>query len=672
MNKWKIVLIICVLLIIPSCSNNKKGKNIGPTFLWNTDQADISVASGDRNIWSGFSMKDNFFLSNKSISKFIFFRKSESKETLKIRYELKGEASDIFINGKKKFVLFPAPGKKIFKKKAKLLKGFNFLEFRRAGKGSLKIETVTIGKKTETERSLLLKGEEIVHYYPAGNGEIELSGKGKVVINKVEFIEGDKKTEKNELGSSSIFSDSDTYNFKFKTHGFLKIKIIDGKFKITDYGFNKKKSEKNNKIATRIKGSPNVFIFLIDGCHTDHLGIYGYKRDTSPVIDKFADDAVVFENAYANATFTRSSVASLFTGYYPHRHKLRLLTNRLPKGLYMMPEFFRDLGYKTSLLTEAGNISRVFGFAQGVDNYFKAFFKWDDHRYLENNIIKAFNKQISEKGPIFSYLHFRAPHFPIIPPPPFLDMYGKRERKPGEMRMIFRLVKLEKQKYKFNKDEINDVINDYDSSIRHVDSQIGELILSLKKQDLYDKSFIIFTSDHGEAVYEHGVWGHGHNVYNETTRVPLIIKFPKYMGLKGKRIERVTQLVDIFPTFAELFGKERFFDGESIFKSMEKGSIDDRFAFSTSYGAPPSLGIRWRNWSYIIEMYNNSEELFDLEKDILKDVSGEHDDILTFFRARFLYWLNDYDNLERTSQSMDLKKLPKEEYENLKSLGYIN
>ncbi len=671
MKKWKIVFLICFSLLIPACNNKKIEKNIGATFLWNTDQEYISPDSGDRNIWSGFKIGDDVFQSNKNISKLIFFRKVESVENLYINYELKGETSDIFINGKKKYLLYPGPKLRMFSKEVKLLKGFNFLEFRRNGKGSFKIKSISIGRKEGKNIVHLREGEEMVHFYPEGKGEIKFSGRGKLAIEKVEFINGEKKIEKAEIGSSSIFPGSYVYSFRFKTLGFVKISAVTGKLNITEYIFKKKVTEPY-KETNRIEGLPNVFIFLIDGCHTDHLGIYGYKRDTSPVIDEFAGDGVIFENAYANATFTRSSVASIFTGYYPHRHKLRLLTNKLPKGLFMISEFFKEFGYKTSILTEAGNISRVFGFAQGVYNYFKAFYKWDDHRYLENNIIKAFSRRISEQGPIFSYLHFRAPHFPIIPPPPFLDMYGKKERAPGEIRMIFRLGKLGKQGHVFSEDEINDVINDYDSSIRYVDDQLGKLINSLKKKNLYDSSFIIFTSDHGEAVFEHGVWGHGHNVYNETTRVPLIIKFPKEMGLKGKRIKRITQLVDIFPTFAGLFGKERFFDGESIFRSIEKGVLDDRFAFSTSFGAPPSLGIRWRNWYYIIELYNNNEELFDLQKDSLRDVSGEEEDILIFFRARFLRWLNDFDNLERTSQSMDLKKLPKEEYENLKSLGYIN
>jgi arylsulfatase A-like enzyme len=243
----------------------------------------------------------------------------------------------------------------------------------------------------------------------------------------------------------------------------------------------------------------------------------------------------------------------------------------------------------------------------------------------------------------------------------------------NQVRMISKLKKLGEKGHKFTPEEIEDVIADYDSSIRYVDSEVGKLLKTLKKMELYDPSYIIFTSDHGEALYEHQVWGHGQNVYEETSRVPLIVKFPAEKKLKG-RIERVTQLVDIFPTFAALFGIKRYFDGQSLLESIKIKKEDDRFAFSITFGNPPSIGIRWRSWYYIIHLYNNQEQLYNLKIDPLKDIAAvkENKDMITFFRAKFLNWLIDFDNLERTSQAVDLKKLPKGEYENLKSLGYID
>ncbi len=659
--------LLVLLILMVYCSKKSDFKGIDPTFLWEKDQTKIETGSGFKHLWSGFSIKNDFFIAHKNITKFILWREKEEEKEITIHYLLKGMSVDLLINSKKICKLKSKYKLEPFKIKALLLKGFNFIEFRKRGISQFKIKAVKIGTPSGTETHHISEDETITLFFPAGSGFIELKGKENSHIRKVEFINGKKYVSEKEVSPGSK-----KYSFDFQTLGFLQVSAWKGPLDITGYTF-KKRIKKRESLKRVLKERPHIFIFLIDGCHVSHLGVYGYKRDTSPNIDRFAEDSVIFDNAYANATFTRSSVATIFTGFFPHRHKLRILTHRMPKGLFMLPEFLQKMGYKTSILTEAGNISKFFGFAQGVDHYRKVFRKWNDPRYLENNTFKYFNNWMKTNGPLFTYVHYRAPHFPIIPPPPFLDMFKKKKSKGKQNRVIFDLVKLMRKRHKFTSEEIQDVIDDYDSSIRYVDSEVGKLFKTLKKMELYDSSYIIFTSDHGEALYEHGVWGHGQNVYEETSRVPLIVKFPAGKKLKG-RIERVTQLADIFPTFAALFGKKRYFDGQSLLESIKIKKEDDRFAFSTTFGTPPSIGIRWRSWYYIIHLYNNQEQLYNLKIDPLQDIAAlkENEDMITFFRAKFLNWLIDFDNLERTSQAVDLKKLPKGEYENLKSLGYIN
>ena len=678
-KQWIVSLLLLLLFItLINCGKKPGFKNPDPTFLWKKDQFHIDTTSGTKHTWSGFTIKENFFVPTKSIAKFIAWKEKEEKTEIAINYLLRGMSVDVYINSIKTFKLKPRYKLlKPFKTTAALSKGFNFIEFRKKGKSLLKIKSIKIGATAadKPHDHLLPGGETLTRFYPAGSGEISFKGKGKLYARKVEFIEGKKKV-------SELFIDTDShrdvkkYSFDFHTHGFLQFSTFKGNFDIVDYSFKAsiiKKDRLKPKKKKILDGKPHIFIILIDGCHAAHLGIYGYHRSTSPHIDRFAKDGVIFDNAYANATFTRSSVATIFTGFYPHRHKLRILTNRLPKGLFMLPEFLQTKGYKTAILTEAGNISRFFGFAQGVDNYRKIFRRWDDPRYLENNLFKFFSQWIKTEGPLFTYVHYRAPHFPIVPPPPFLDMYRKKKTAEKQDRLIFRLQELGEKGHKFTPGEIQDVIDDYDSTIRYVDAEVGKLIETLKAKGLYHSSFIIFTSDHGEALYEHGYWGHGQTVYDEASRVPLIVKFPAQMKLSG-RIETVVQLADIFPTFASLLGEKRYFDGRSLLESIETQKEDDTFAYSTSFGTPPTIGIRWRSWYYIIYLHNNREELFNLKSDPLKNIASleENKDMVTFFRAKFLNWFYPFDNLERTGQSVDLKKLPKEELDNLKSLGYIN
>lgn len=676
-----VLLLLAILPLLYGCGKNPSFNALDPTLLWDTGPADqqtvITPASGTRHAWSGLNIKKEFFIPNKSIAKFILWQDKAGKTPLAIEYLLKGRKADVFINSIKTLKLNPRYRLKASIQPMSLVKGPNFIEFRLKGKTELKIKSLRTGNQAgATPEHHIPAGRTIRRFYPKGSGKITFSGKGQIKIRRVEFIDG-KTGKAEDILEAGFLSGDKTYDFTFQGPGFLQFTCLEGNFDFEDMTFSAAKKAAVKKTILKNKqgvpGKPHIFIFLIDGCHADHLGLAGYRRDTTPNVDRLAKDGVIFDNAYANATFTRSSVATIFTGFFPHRHKLRILTNRLPKGLFMLPEFMKKIGYGTALLTEAGNISEFFGFSQGVDNYRKVFRRWDDPRYLENNTFKFFSEWIKTEGPLFTYVHYRAPHFPIVPPPPFLDMYKEKKQGQNADRLIFRLKKMAEAGHTFTPEEQKDIIDDYDSAIRYVDDEVGKLIATLKKEGIYDSSLIIFTSDHGEALYEHGYWGHGQTVYDEASRVPLVVKFPGHMKLKG-RVKRVVQLADIFPTIAELFGKERYFDGQSLLESIVHKELDDTFAVSTSFGTPPTLGFRWRNWFYIKYMHDNSEELFNLDKDPKKDVSGleENKDLVIFFRAKFLHWLYPFDNLERTSQSVDLKKLPKYEYENLKSLGYIN
>jgi choline-sulfatase len=671
------ILIIFLSFSFSDCGSDSSSKPVLSSISWEKEQSVVRVADGTINPWSGFDIKDDYFIANKTISKFILWRRKQEKKEITLHYLLNGRRSvKVFVNSRNVFKLKPRYRFEKFTAEISLLKGFNFLEFRKTGKCVFKIKTLQVGDRSVEQSHHLAGGEAFSRFHPAGAGRIVLRGKGNIRFREVEFVDGEKRNREKEMTSGG-FSNTIEYPFEFESPGFIHVYAVSGAFNITAYTFVKKQEDPVSGTMEHkaiMKEKPGIHILLIDGCHTGHLGVYGYHRDTSPNIDRLARDSVVFENAYANATFTRSSVASIFTGFYPPRHKLRILSNRLPLGLFLLPEFMQKKGYKTAILTEAGNISKFFGFGQGVDVYKKVFRRWDDPRYLEKNMYKFFCDWIENKVPLFTYIHYRAPHFPIIPPPPFLDMYKKEKQgEPKKDRLIFRLKQLAKQGYEFSPLEIEDIIDDYDSSIRFVDDEVGKIVDKLKKKGLYESSFIIFTSDHGEALYEHGYWGHGQNVYPETSRVPLIVKFPAKMKLKG-RIERVTQLVDIFPTVAALFGESRYFDGESLLNSIRVKTEDDTFAFSTTFGMPPSIGIRWRSWYYIIHLFSIEEELFNVTKAPLENVSGleANKDLLTFFRSKFLDWYIYFDNIGRTAQSVDLKKLPRGEYENLKSLGYID
>lgn len=668
-NKTLFALILIVFFLV-GCGRGPEFKKFLPVFVWKNNQHEISPVSGTRNLWSGFSIEDNSFLSTGRRGMFIIWREQAEEKDLLIEYSSKGEPVKLFFN-KKMVDLLPPTNKWIrFKSRVKANKGFNFIEFRKMKKKAFKIKTMVIDQQTPSSDYHLPQGEELTMFFESGQGRLSLKGKGKLLIRKVEFVKGEKQVVEKTI-TSGFLSGTKIHEFRFQTLGFLKCSCLSGHFQVIDYHYQTENKDGQTERHFTFSEKPDIFIFLIDGCQASHLKTYGYHRDTSQTVDGLARDGVVFDNAYANATFTRSSVATIFTGYFPQRHKLRILTNKLPKDLFLMAEFFKILKYKTSLFTEAANIAKVFGFSQGMDHY--SCFSWmrDHPNYKEGGMLRKFCSWIKKSSPLFSYIHFRAPHLPLLPPPPYLDMFKKNKKQKEGRRLLYQIRKLMRKGHRFTSDEIQDITDDYDSTICFVDAEVGKYIGCLKKRGLYDSSLIIFTSDHGEALYEHGCFGHGLNVYDEASRIPLVVKFPRKMNLKG-RVKRVVQLADIFPTFSRMFGQKGQFDGQSLMESIEKNDIDDTFAFSTTFTDRPAYGIRWRDWYYIINTVNNQEELYHLKGDPLINVLLQYPDVATFFKAKVLSWLVEYDNLERESQHIDLKKLPRDIRHNLKSLGYID
>jgi arylsulfatase A-like enzyme len=694
MRKTSITLsvLLSVVLLLPfsGCKKKSRAESIPPFVFWDQLQTSIAPADGSTNSWNGFVIKGDVFVTDKPISRFSLWRKRGGKIKATLQYRLKGVPADMLVNSREAVKLLPIPewGKQTLE--ISTVKGFNLIEFHTINNSVLMIKAIEMERGEKDEFHHLKTGESFSCFFPAGAGVIGLSGEGKVRFRWVEMTDGKKNVKEAEMEPSS-FSDEARYPFGFNTFGTVTVSAESGTFDITTFDYLKKMEKSSapqgeqaerKEFESYMKSKPGIHILVIDGCQAAHLGIYGYSRDTSPNIDRLAQDGIVFDNAYTSATVTTASVTSIFTGWHPPRHKLNAVSQRLNDNLFMLHEFMRLQGYKTAILTEAGNLSDYLGFKRGVDVYKKIVRRWDDPRFVGNNMYTHFSQWLENREPLFTYVHFRPPHFPILPPPPYLDMFSQRKQEKkkagnaGEPRMMLRLTQLIKEGYSFSPSEVSEIIDDYDSAVRYVDFRVGELVDKLKAVGQYDTSLIIFTSDHGEACYEHQCWGHSVNVYPETARVPLIVKFPAEFHLSG-RVERVTQLVDIFPTIAALFGdkgKKRIFDGCDIVDSLDNPGEDDTFAFSTSTEIPPSIGIRWRSWYYIIHMSSGKEELFNLKQDLSRDVAKleENRDLLVFFKTKFLHWYNGFADVDRLSQSVDLKKLPKEDYDELKSLGYID
>ena len=662
-------LIIAILLVAAlACHDRSAGTELPATFIWGKDQHLIDPASGRMNIWGGFELKDGYFLADKNIARFILWRKKSSSVRIDIRYALQGNPCAFSVNGQKEGDLPPSLRNTDSRFNVKLNEGFNFLEFDKTVNDVLKIASIqTLPSGNSSTARRLRQGETLAFFVDKGTGRIEFRGSGRMKITEMHFRDGNPSPRVSER-KAGFLSGRTLHTFSFDQPGYLAAAVESGGFDVCGYSFSPKVVERPPAAKAALPKDPDIFIFLIDACQAKHLGTYGYSRPTSPNIDGFAREAVVFENAYANASFTRSSVATLFTGLYPETHKVRILKNKLPEELLTLPVYLKGKGYRTSLFTSTGNVSVSMGFARGIDDYLPFIGEW--RRGHERAIAPEFRSWLSHTGPLFSYVHYMEPHLPITPPPPYLDMFTNPEMVASARRVIGDFRKLIDSGHPFALEEIKTVVDNYDSAIAYVDSEMGKLLHALREKGLYENSLIVILSDHGESLYEHEQWGHGNFVYEETARVPLIIKFPAAMNLKG-RVRTVVELADVFPTILDIFGQRIPLDGKSLLDAAAPGQENDDIAVCCSFNAVADFGLRWRQWYNIINMGTGRETLYRAADPFFQETREPEESVRTLLKARFLDWLKRFSEIDQRPVRIDLNGLPKNEIENLRSLGYL-
>jgi arylsulfatase A-like enzyme len=334
----------------------------------------------------------------------------------------------------------------------------------------------------------------------------------------------------------------------------------------------------NPLLYERQEKTTNVILISIDTLRADHLGCYGYERDTSPQIDQLAEDSVTFLNTYASSPWTLPSHVSLLTSLHNAHHQVYYEDDSMDPSLVTLADKMRKDHFCCAAFTGGGFVSSDYGFSKGFDAYGndeRTTFRQDAAEHLFRLVSGWLDQQKGKN--FFLFLHTYQPHNPYACPYPYKTMFlgkGARWRQidlishlggnPG----IFKTLPAE---------ELWNIVGLYDGEIRYTDEKlIGPLIQKLKDMGMYDQTMIIFTSDHGEEFYEHHGWGHGHSLYDESLKVPLIIKFPQSQ-FKGQRIDDIVSLVDIFPTVLEETGIDFSaleIDGQSLLpliKGKEKG-----------------------------------------------------------------------------------------------------
>ncbi|PAD70329.1 sulfatase [Bacillus sp. 7586-K] len=320
---------------------------------------------------------------------------------------------------------------------------------------------------------------------------------------------------------------------------------------------------------------PNVILFGIDSLRRDRMSSYGYSRLTTPHIDKFAEEGVLFENHFSPSIPTTPGYASMLTGMDCFGTDVVALRHNGPLGEHVktLPELLGEHGYNTTCVGFTGNPSSR-GFQQYLD--YEAWQPDETGRCpkaenLNEVTIPELKRLAEDEKPFFLFLRHMDPHSPYLPPKPYERIfYGGDECDPANESLN------EMKKFKPFADFLASWIPEgctdseyvdaqYDGAIAYMDACIQNILTAVKSLGIEDETIIIITSDHGETLNEHQCWYDHHSLYEHNLVVPLIIKYPNKLP-KGKRISDITLIKDIMPTILELLEIKAniSFDGRNL------------------------------------------------------------------------------------------------------------
>jgi len=290
---------------------------------------------------------------------------------------------------------------------------------------------------------------------------------------------------------------------------------------------------------------PNVILISLDTLRADHLKCYGYHRDTSPNIDAFADESILFEQCIAPSSWTTPSHASLFTGWPPYLHEAGGHAGyRLESHFTTLAELARTNEYLTAAFTEGGAIAGPLGFYDGFDLYANGKPVTSKTPGTAAETFDRANKWLEQYGhlPHFLFVHTYEIHHPYETPAEDWNKFTKPGAEPPETGPP--AIGIE------HKDTLRD---HYDNGISYTDHVFGEFMERMKSAGLLENTIVVLFSDHGEEFGEHDGMTHGISLYNESLHVPFIVRMPGGQN-GGARVSRPIGLTDLFPTIVDLMG----------------------------------------------------------------------------------------------------------------------
>ena len=404
---------------------------------------------------------------------------------------------------------------------------------------------------------------------------------------------------------------------------------------------------------------PNIVLLGIDSLRADHLSGYGYHRLTSPHLDRFAQQGVLFENTFSAHIPTTSAYGSMLTGMDVFTTQVVALRHKGPlrEEVQTLAEILKEQGYTTVCIGFSGNPS-----SRGFDEYldYPAWGSWDEGRMpkaqsLNEQAIPALERLLADDDkPFFLFLRHMDPHAPYLPPEPYERIfYHGDECDPTNesMKPVLAFKPFRDFLASWLPPGITDqayVTAQYDGAIAYMDAAIQTIFTALESRGVLDETIVAVNGDHGETLYEHDCFFDHHGIYDNVLHVPLILRYPVKLPA-GQRVDGFNQHKDLVPTLLELAEIDAGidFDGRSLLPMVrgEVASHESEF-YITECTWMRKHGWRTPQWKLILALepdfhFKPAVELYNLVEDPAenRNVAEENPDVVMALTARMQAWI---------------------------------
>jgi len=439
---------------------------------------------------------------------------------------------------------------------------------------------------------------------------------------------------------------------------------------------------------TDAKKQPNIVFIVVDTLRADHVGCYGYGRQTTPTIDKVAVEGIRFEQVISSSSWTLPSVMSTFTSLPASLHGAEHYRAMLYPGIATLAEILKKQGYQTAGITSNPTTNAKYGFGKGFDFYDDYTIPmaieenlFDDFKNASDITQKPTSKLVNKaafkwlekkrKGKFFLFLVYLDPHADYLAPKPFATMFdpsykGTVNGKGIKYLKSDGLKKADREHLKAR----------YDGEVRFVDENIKKLLQKLTELKLDENTLLILMSDHGEEFWEHGGTHHGHSLYDELIKVPLIMKYPKFLPA-GKAVKQQISNLDIMPTILDLLGIPipKQCQGQSLLPLVTgKAKYTPRPVYSETKAKKTIHSLRTPTHKLIVNVNTKKMEAYNLEKD-----PKEQNNLIDQDLAWKKKLIQDYENLQKFIESKKTNaaaakkpELDEKTILRLKAMGYLH